>query len=147
MLVKLKDFFKHKSASGVKINSILRVSNIRFLGVYRTWTINTTTEFKKVQQRLFFLTMLKKTGLPQEMLITFYRWSVERIQHAASPHGKALLRIVSSAPSSQSWRISTTLDASGKLTASTMTILFHATTYLNCCHWQEVQSPPHTQTG
>ncbi|MEQ2199683.1 hypothetical protein XENOCAPTIV_008202 [Xenoophorus captivus] len=63
-----------------------------FLGAYRTWTINTTTEFKKVQQRLFFLTMLKKTGLPQEMLITFYRWSVERIQHAASPHAHRLQR-------------------------------------------------------
>lgn len=73
-----------------------RVSSFRFLGTFIsediTWSINTTALIKKAQQLqfsqsrsmlrqslMFFLRMLRKAGLPQQMLITFYRCTIERI--------------------------------------------------------------------
>lgn len=60
-----------------------RVSNFQFLGLYLdddlTWKTNTTMLVKKAQQRLQFLRVLKSNGLAKELMVSFYRSSVESI--------------------------------------------------------------------
>ncbi len=58
-----------------------RVSSTKFLGVHitddLTWTTNTTSLIKKVQQRLHFLRRLKRASFPPPILTTFYRGTIE----------------------------------------------------------------------
>lgn len=60
-----------------------RVPSIRFLGICGPGKVlcdmNSITQVKKAQQRLFSLRTLKKAGLQQELLVTFYRCSIESI--------------------------------------------------------------------
>ena len=60
-----------------------RVSNIKFLGLHitsdLTWSANTSHLVKKAQQRLFFLRRLRKAKLPSQLLINFYRSTIESI--------------------------------------------------------------------
>lgn len=44
-----------------------------------TWHHNTTALVKKAQQRLYFLRSLRKVKLSQELLLSFYKCSVESI--------------------------------------------------------------------
>ncbi|XP_055501117.1 uncharacterized protein LOC129702998 [Leucoraja erinacea] len=64
-------------------DSVERVSSFKFLGTHISedlaWSTNTAALVKKAQQRLFFLRTLKKTGLPQQLLTTFYRCTTESI--------------------------------------------------------------------
>ncbi|KAK3530554.1 hypothetical protein QTP86_027916 [Hemibagrus guttatus] len=58
-----------------------RVNDIKFLHLHitkdLTWTINTTYLVKKAQQRLFFLRKLKKAKVPSQLLVNFYRSTIE----------------------------------------------------------------------
>uniref|UniRef100_UPI0037E88240 NLR family CARD domain-containing protein 3-like n=1 Tax=Semicossyphus pulcher TaxID=241346 RepID=UPI0037E88240 len=69
-----------------------RVSDFRFLGVHisedLTWGTNTAELVKKAQQRLYFLRVLKRHNIPQKLLVSFYRCSIESI-HTASVFGTA----------------------------------------------------------
>ncbi|KAK3545736.1 hypothetical protein QTP70_011332 [Hemibagrus guttatus] len=60
-----------------------KVNNIKFLGLHitkdLTWTINTTYLVKKAQQRLFFLRKPKKAKVPSQLLVNFYRSTIESI--------------------------------------------------------------------
>ncbi|XDV25252.1 hypothetical protein PO909_029198 [Leuciscus waleckii] len=60
-----------------------RVNDIKFLGLHitkdLTWTINTSHLVKKAQQRLFFLRKLKKAKVPTQLLVNFYRSTIESI--------------------------------------------------------------------
>ena len=60
-----------------------RASNFRFLGVHLdedlTWSTNTSAIVKKAHQRLHFLRVLRNNKLPQELLVSFYRCSIESI--------------------------------------------------------------------
>ena len=60
-----------------------RVSSFKFLGVNisenLSWSLNATCLVKKAQKRLFFLRKLKRNGLPQNLLINFYRSTIESI--------------------------------------------------------------------
>ncbi|XP_068104060.1 lysine-specific demethylase 5C [Hyperolius riggenbachi] len=62
---------------------VTRVSSVRFLGTTITndlrWSENTTKCQKKAQQRLFFLRQLRKFGMPQELLSSFYTATIESI--------------------------------------------------------------------
>uniref|UniRef100_A0A9J7ZN72 Alkylated DNA repair protein AlkB homologue 8 N-terminal domain-containing protein n=1 Tax=Cyprinus carpio carpio TaxID=630221 RepID=A0A9J7ZN72_CYPCA len=59
------------------------VSSFKFLGIHisddRTWSLNTSTLVKKVQQRLYFLRSLKKVLLSPRILVEFYRCTIESI--------------------------------------------------------------------
>ena len=87
-----------------------RVSTFRFLGVHiqedLSWRTNTTAIIKKAQQRLYFLRVLKTYHLRQELLVTFYRSTVESIltycvcvwfSSCTAAERKALQRVVNSA--------------------------------------------------
>ena len=58
-----------------------RVTDFRCLGVHisedLTWGTNTAELVKKAQQRLYFLRVLKRHNIPQKLLVSFYRCSVE----------------------------------------------------------------------
>lgn len=60
-----------------------RVSVFRFLGVHLaedlSWRTNTTAIVKKAQQRLYFLRILRNYHLRQDLLVSFYRCSVESV--------------------------------------------------------------------
>ncbi len=60
-----------------------RVSSFKFLGTHiseeLTWTINITALVKKAQKRLHFLRMLRKVNLSQQLLLSFYRCSIESV--------------------------------------------------------------------
>ena len=60
-----------------------RVSDFRFLAVNimedLTWGVNTTGLVKKAQQRLYFLRVLRRNNIPQKLLVSFYRCSIESI--------------------------------------------------------------------
>ena len=90
--------------------SVERVSTLRFLGVHiqedLSWRTNTTATIKKAQQRLYFLRVLRNYHLRQELLVTFYRCSVESILtycicvwffSCTAAERKALQRVVNSA--------------------------------------------------
>ena len=59
------------------------VSDFRFLGVNimedQTWGVNTTGLVKKAKQRLYFLRVLRRNNIPQKLLVSFYRCSIESI--------------------------------------------------------------------
>ena len=60
-----------------------RVASFRFLGVHiqedLSWGTNTKAIIKKAQQRLYFLRVLKKYHPRRELLVSFYRSTVESI--------------------------------------------------------------------
>ena len=60
-----------------------RAPSIRFLGVHLdedlTWSTNTSAIIKKAHQRLHFLRVLRNNRLPQELLTSFYRSSIESV--------------------------------------------------------------------
>ena len=60
-----------------------RVASFKFLGVHisedLSWTLNTSTLVKKAHQRLFFLRRLKKAHLSPQILVNFYRCTIESI--------------------------------------------------------------------
>jgi len=59
------------------------VNDNKFLGIHitkdLTWATNTSYLVKKAQQRLFFLRKLKKTKVPTQLLLNFYRSTIESI--------------------------------------------------------------------
>lgn len=59
------------------------VPEFKFLGIYigedLTWTANSTSILKKAQQRLYFLRILRKNNIETELLVSFYRCSVESV--------------------------------------------------------------------
>ncbi len=71
-----------------------------------TWSVNTTNVNKKAQQRLYFLRILRKYQLTQNLLVSFYRCSVESIltycicvwfSSCTAAEKKALQRIITTA--------------------------------------------------
>ncbi len=60
-----------------------RVSTFKFLGVQisedLSWTRNTTTAVKKTQQRLHFLRVLWRNMLEEQLLVSFYRATIESV--------------------------------------------------------------------
>ena len=60
-----------------------RVASFRFLGVHiqedLSWGANTKAIIKKAQQRLYFLRVLKQYRTRRELLLSFYRSTVESI--------------------------------------------------------------------
>ena len=60
-----------------------RAPSFRFLGVHLdedlTWSTNTAAIVKKAHQRLHFLRVLRNNKLSQELLVSFYRCSIESI--------------------------------------------------------------------
>lgn len=71
--------------SPLNINGVCiqRVSCFKLLGAHITedlsWTANTTAAEKKAQQRLFFLTVLRRNHLEEKLLVAFYRSTVKSI--------------------------------------------------------------------
>ncbi|KAI5096431.1 gastrula zinc finger protein XlCGF28.1-like [Silurus meridionalis] len=63
--------------------AVERVSSFKFLGIHisadLSWNINTSSLVKKAHQRLFFLRTLKKNQLSSDILVNFYRCTVESI--------------------------------------------------------------------
>src|SRR4029434_10304142 len=63
--------------------AVERVSSTKFLGVHiskdLSWTLNTSTLVKKAHQCLFFLRRLKKANLSPQILVNFYRCTIESI--------------------------------------------------------------------
>lgn len=59
------------------------VNDIEFLGIHITkdllWSLNISHLVKKAQQRLFFLRKLKQAKLPSQLLVNFYRSTIENI--------------------------------------------------------------------
>ncbi|KAK0151150.1 hypothetical protein N1851_007724 [Merluccius polli] len=64
-------------------SEVERVTNFKFLGVHisenLSWSLNTTALIKKAHQRLFFLRRLKKAQLSPQILVNFYRSTIESI--------------------------------------------------------------------
>ena len=64
-------------------NCVERVAAFKFLGITikedLTWSANTTALVKKVQQRLYFLRLLKKNNLSEKLLVSFYCSSTDSI--------------------------------------------------------------------
>lgn len=81
------DFRKSRGGTHTPIHingtEVERVSSFRFLGVNisddLSWTHNTSTLIKKAHQRLFFLRRLKKVHLSPQILVNFYRCTIESI--------------------------------------------------------------------
>lgn len=61
------------------------VTTFKFLGTHisqdLTWSVNITSLVKKAQQQLYFLRMLRKTNLSQQLLMSFYHCSVGILSH------------------------------------------------------------------
>ncbi|KAK0152895.1 RNA-directed DNA polymerase from mobile element jockey [Merluccius polli] len=64
-------------------SEVERVTNFKFLGVHisenLSWSLNTTALIKKAHQGLFFLRRLKKAQLSPQILVNFYRSTIESI--------------------------------------------------------------------
>ncbi|XP_060786981.1 alpha-2-macroglobulin-like [Neoarius graeffei] len=80
------DFRKNKAdIQPLIINGacVERVPVFRFLSIELennlTWSANTKELLKKVQQRLYFLRILRKNCFPQNLLRTFYHCSIESV--------------------------------------------------------------------
>ena len=80
------DFRKHNTdPAPLYINgeSVERVHTFRFLGVLISdnisWSENITAITKKAQQRLHFLRVLRRYNLDSNLLLTFYRSSIESL--------------------------------------------------------------------
>lgn len=78
---------EHNQPTPLYINGecVERVHTFRFLGVQIAdelcWTENISAIIKKAQQGLHFLRVLKKNNLDKELLLAFYRSSMERLRH------------------------------------------------------------------
>ncbi|KAI5092222.1 gastrula zinc finger protein XlCGF28.1-like [Silurus meridionalis] len=63
--------------------AVEHVSRFKFLGIHisadLSWTTNTSSLAKKAHQRLFFLRALKKNQLSSDILVNFYRITIESI--------------------------------------------------------------------
>ena len=81
------DFRRTKGGAHTPIcingTEVERVASFKFLGVHisedLSWTLNTSTIVKKAHQRLFFLRRLKKAHLSPQILVNFYRCTIESI--------------------------------------------------------------------
>jgi len=79
--------FRKKSGTPTPIlidgTEVERVTSFKFLGVHisedLSWSLNTSTLVKKAHQRLFFLRRLKKAHLSPQILMNFYRCTIESI--------------------------------------------------------------------
>ena len=60
-----------------------RVQSFKFLGVHisadLSWSVNTSALVKKAQQRLHFLRVLRREHLNTQLLVTFYRSTIESL--------------------------------------------------------------------
>ncbi|KAK0152049.1 hypothetical protein N1851_006575 [Merluccius polli] len=60
-----------------------RVSSFKFLGTHFSedlkWSTNINSLVKKAQQWLYFLRTLRKVNLPQQLLVSFYRCSIDSV--------------------------------------------------------------------
>ena len=96
------------------------VASFKFLGVHisedLSWTLSTSTLIKKAHQRLFFLRRLKKVHLSPQILVNFYRCTIESILtnwvtvwygNCSVSDWKALQSVVKTAQ----WIIGTTLPS------------------------------------
>ncbi|KAL2084975.1 hypothetical protein ACEWY4_020493 [Coilia grayii] len=65
------------------LSPVSKVDSFKFLGSIISqdlkWESNINAILKKAQQRMYFLRQLRKHGLPQELLVTFYTAVVESI--------------------------------------------------------------------
>ena len=64
-------------------DEVEQVATFKFLGTTisqdLSWTENTTAIVKKAQQRLHFLRILRKNNLQQNLMVTFYRSTIESV--------------------------------------------------------------------
>ncbi|CAI5669465.1 unnamed protein product [Oreochromis niloticus] len=94
----------------IKGTAVERVSSFKFLGVHisedLTWTTNCSKLVKKAHQRLFFLRTLRKNHLSSDILVNFYRCTIESILtncitvwygNCSASDRKALQRVVKTA--------------------------------------------------
>ena len=74
--------------------------------MHMSWTANTTALLKKAQQRLYFLRILRKNNLTVELLMSFYRCTVESVlsygvslwfSSCTEAERKALQRVINTA--------------------------------------------------
>lgn len=67
----------------IHTNQLEHISSFKFLGVHLSedlsWSVNTTILVKKAYQRLFILRKLKKAHLSPQILVNFYRSTIESI--------------------------------------------------------------------
>ncbi|KAI3370165.1 hypothetical protein L3Q82_024450, partial [Scortum barcoo] len=67
----------------IKGMTVERVNSFKFLGVHisedLTWTTGCSKLVKKAHQRLFFLRTLRKNHLSSDILVNFYRCTIESI--------------------------------------------------------------------
>uniref|UniRef100_A0AAQ6IK40 Alkylated DNA repair protein AlkB homologue 8 N-terminal domain-containing protein n=1 Tax=Anabas testudineus TaxID=64144 RepID=A0AAQ6IK40_ANATE len=80
------DFRRKKSdLQSIVINGecVKRVPSFKYLGVHidkdLQWSSNTAEVMKKAQQRLHFLRILRRVNLKRELLVAFYRCSIESV--------------------------------------------------------------------
>jgi hypothetical protein len=63
--------------------AVERVTSFKFLNIHITedvsWINNTTTFVKRLQQRLYFLRRLKKSGMPPRVLSKYYRCTIKSV--------------------------------------------------------------------
>ena len=94
----------------IKGTAVERVSSFKFLGVHISedliWTTNCSKLVKKAHQRLFFLRTLRKNHLSSDILVNFYRCTIESILtncitvwygNCSASDRKALQRVVKTA--------------------------------------------------
>ena len=131
------DFRRTKGGAHTPIcingTEVERVASFKFLGVHisedLSWTLNTSTLIKKAHQRLFFLRRLKKANLSPQILVNFYRCTIESILtncisvwygSCSVADRKTLQRVVKTAqlvPHSPPSRLSSAKDVCGKRAA------------------------------
>uniref|UniRef100_A0A669B3Y2 Reverse transcriptase domain-containing protein n=1 Tax=Oreochromis niloticus TaxID=8128 RepID=A0A669B3Y2_ORENI len=73
----------------IKVDYVERVSSFKFLGTHisedLSWSTNTSALVKKAQQRLYFLRVLRWNRLQTELLVSFYRATIESVLVHAIP--------------------------------------------------------------
>ncbi len=129
-----------------------RVSSFKFLGTHiseeLTWTINITALVKKAKKWLYFLRMLRKVNLSQQLLLSFYRCSIESVLthgmlawygSSSAADKKALTRVIKTAQNITKQQLPALDDifASHCLQKVHNILRTHITlhiTYLNCFH-------------
>ncbi|XP_072909543.1 uncharacterized protein [Hemitrygon akajei] len=74
---------KDMAEKAVLSSPVSTVENFRFLGTTISqdlkWEQNISSILKKAQQRMYFLRLLRKYGLPQELLLQFYTAVIESV--------------------------------------------------------------------
>lgn len=80
------NFRKHKEEPPplhIREDKVERVNSFKILGTRisqdLTWCFITTSQVKKAQRRLYFLRTLRKANLSKQLLVSFYRCSVDGI--------------------------------------------------------------------